>query len=678
MIVFDQLKKNDLPLRVLTLGVLAGLLILLGGLWWVQIISYHHHTDNERNQSYRTVRIPAIRGKILDRNGQVLAENRPSYDINLYIAELRPQFEAEFRRIRPLRQSTNPPVFWKRWLGAETPKAVPARLTVNQRATLSAQARFNVAQSVVGDVRQALGVDIPFVEKEFNAHYAKLRALPMPIVENLDSPQLARFLENAALPPSVDLETEPLRYYPNGKLAAHLLGHLVKDVSSKTDEVSSVNYRLTDYRGNLGLERAFDEELRGKAGVKSVLVNNLGYRESENIWFPTEPGKNLILTIDLPLQKAAEEALYKEVGPDVAGAIVVMDANNGDIFALASAPTFDPNDFIPGISTAKMAEYNDPKSKPMRNRATQENYRPGSVFKVVTALAGLQKGVINERNLHEPFYNPGFFKLGRMVIDDEAAKGDYTFERAFIKSSNTYFIHYGLEAGFAAVQKAGMEFQFGQAMSLPTRQNTAGNFPTPAWIEKMKVEQGLRWQEGDTANLCIGQGYLDVTPMQIAVMIAAIANGGTMVQPRVVDRVVPQAGAEEDSEPRVFPYETRGRAEFAPEHLALIRKVMRADVAVRAPGPDQGTGFRAEVPGMNICAKTGTAENKVGGRVVRKDVWFASFAPYEAPKYVVIVMVEGGVFGGTTAAPVAKKIYQAIQKREQTGDFPARRQVAQR
>lgn len=678
MIVFDQLKKNDPVLRALALVVLAGLLVLLGGLWWVQIISYHRHTENERDQSYRTVRIPAIRGKIMDRNGLVLAENRPSYNVNLYIEELRPQFEDEFRRIRPMRRATTTPPFWKRWLGAKSPKFVPARLTPSQRADLNARARFNVAKRVVDQVGQTLGVEIPFSEADFAKHYSQLRALPMPIIENLDDQLLARFLENSSLPPSVDLEVEPLRYYPNDTAAAHLIGHLEKDVSSKKDEVSSVNYRLTDYRGVLGLERYFDEDLRGKAGVKSVLVNNMGYRESENVWFPTEPGKNLVTTIDLPLQKAAEDALYHRVGPDVAGAIIVMDARNGDLYALASAPSYDPNDFIPGISSAKMAEYNDPARKPLRNRATQENYRPGSVFKIVTALACLQSGVINKTNMDEPFYNPGYFKLGRMKIDDEAPAGDYTFHRAFIKSSNTYFIHYGLEAGFPAIQRAGMEFQFGQAMSLPTRQNTTGNFPTPSWIEEMRLGQGLRWQDGDTANLCIGQGYLDVTPLQIAVMIAAVANGGTIVQPRLVDRIVAQPGAEDDPGPVVFPHEIRGHTDFTQEHLDLIRHTMRADVAVGRPGPDQGTGYRAEVPGMDICAKTGTAENKVNGRVKRKDVWFASFAPLQAPKYVVIVMVEGGVFGGVTAAPVAGDIYRAIQKREQSGDFPANRQMVQR
>ena len=176
MFTFDQFKQNDAPLRVLTLGMLAGLLILLGGLWWVQIISYHRHTDNERNQSYRTVRIPAIRGKILDRDGRVLAENRPSYNVNLYIEELRPQFEEEFRRIRPMREDTNAPA-WKRWLGIDTSKAVPVRLSSSQRVALNNRARFNVAARVVNQVSQVIGVEIPFTEQEFTKHFIGLRAL---------------------------------------------------------------------------------------------------------------------------------------------------------------------------------------------------------------------------------------------------------------------------------------------------------------------------------------------------------------------------------------------------------------------------------------------------------------------------------------------------------------------
>ncbi len=672
MIVFDQLKKNDPPLRVLTLVVLAGLLILVGGLWWVQVIMFHTYTESGRSQSYRTVRIPAVRGKILDRNGHVLAENRPSYDINLYIEDLRSEFAEEFNHLRPRKKPTKQPAVWKRWMGIKSPETVPVSLSSSQRAQLNRQARFAVASRVVNEVSKIIGAPIELDEKAFHKYYVGLRALPLTIYSNLQTNRLARFLESPSIPPSIDLETRPMRYYPNGNVAAHLLGYLGKDVSSQAGELSSFNYRLRDYKGKIGLEGVFDADLRGRAGVKTVLVNNMGYRQTESIREPAEAGKDIVLTIDLPIQQAAEQALYDQV-KNVRGAVVVMDANNGDVYALVSAPAFDPNQFIPFITQSEMDVLNDKETYALVNRATMGQYHPGSIFKIMTALACLESGVLNETNLTQPFYNPGFFKIGRTRINDEADAGNYDFERAFIKSSNTYFIHYGLMAGFSALQRTGLEFQFGQSMSLPTWQNEEGNFPTTTWLSN----RGIYMSEGDTANLTIGQGYIDVTPMQIAVSIAAVANGGTIVQPRVVDRIVPQSEYGQPEPPEIFPYETRGKLNIKPKHLQLIRDVMRKDVGNSQPGPDQGTGHRAEVAGMDICAKTGTAENKAfsGGPVNRKDVWFASFAPKENARYVIIVMVEGGVFGGITAAPIAKKIYQAIQKREETSSF-GRRNVA--
>lgn len=671
MIVFDQLKKNDPPLRVLTLVVLSGLLILVGGLWWVQVIMFHTYTESGHNQSYRTVRIPAVRGKILDRKGLVLAENRPSYDINLYIEELRPLFAAEFKRIRPRKKPTSQPIFWKRWIGVKSPKTVPVRLSASKLAELNREARFAVVNRVVNEVSEIIGTPIEIDEEKFHKHYVGLRALPMTIYSNLQTNRLARFLESPSIPPSIDLETQPMRHYPNRKMAAHVLGYLGKDVSSQAGELSSFNYRLRDYKGKIGLEGEFDADLRGRAGVKNVLVNNMGYRQTESVWTPAEAGKDLVLTIDLQIQKAAEEALY-EPAPNkpkiIRGAVVVMDARNGNIYALVSAPAFDPNQFVPAITQSEMDVLNNKTNFTMVNRATQGQYHPGSIFKIMTALACLETGALSETNLNEQFYNPGYFQIGRTKIKDEAAPGKYDFKRAFIKSSNTYFIHYGLLAGFPAIQRVGMDFQFGQYMRLPTGQNQNGNFPSPKWLD----DHGKYISDGDTANLTIGQGYIDVTPMQVAVGIAAVANGGTLLQPRIVDRILTQT-EHGSAEPENLPNTIRGKLSADPKHLALIRQVMREDV-----GNPVGSGRLAEIPGMEICAKTGTAENKPfsGGTVTRKDVWFGSFAPLSNPKYVVIVMVEGGVFGGTTAAPIAKKIYQAIQKQDPSTFDP--RDLAQR
>jgi penicillin-binding protein 2 len=190
---------------------------------------------------------------------------------------------------------------------------------------------------------------------------------------------------------------QPTRFYPHGSAAAHILGYLRADNRSMEGEVADFNFRLPDYRGHTGLEHDYDQELRGKAGVKSVLVNSLGYRQSENVWNPAEPGRNLVLTLDLTIQQAAETNLQRAM-PQTRGAVVVMDPNNGDILALASSPSFDPNWFIPNISFAAWHWMNDPVLKPQVNRAMQENYAPGSIFKILTGISALENGLTRTRS----------------------------------------------------------------------------------------------------------------------------------------------------------------------------------------------------------------------------------------------------------------------------------------
>ncbi len=414
MLFFDQLKKNDLQLRVLSWGVLAGMLVLLGGLWYVQVLSYRQYTENQKAQSYRTVRIPAIRGKILDRTHQALAENQPVYNVNLYIDELRALFKAEWRRTAPKR-----------------------RMKLAERRLFEAQTRYRVASNVVYHFAQTVREPISLDYDRFTRHYSEQLALPLVVMTNINPAQVARFQEHPGALPGLDLDIQPMRFYPHRTSGGHIVGYLKRDDSSIKDEDAFFNFRLPDYRGDVGIERAFDEQLHGRAGVKSVLVNNLGYRQIETIWSPAEPGQNVILTLDMNLQQAVEKALQTAAplakpGP-VQAAAVIMDPNNGDIIAMASIPGYDPNIFIPRINTANWERFNDPELKPMRNRATQENYHPGSIFKIVTALAILEAGISPAATIQ----NPGHIFVGRRRIDDTAEPGVYNFRRAFVKSSNT-------------------------------------------------------------------------------------------------------------------------------------------------------------------------------------------------------------------------------------------------
>jgi penicillin-binding protein 2 len=628
MLIFDQLRKNDPPLRALSLLVLAGMAVLLAGLWYVQVVSARRYQASLETQSFRTVRIPAIRGKIYDRNGIALADNKPNYAVNLYLEELRAEFQQRYRELKAGRPLKRPEV-----------------------DELSRAARYDVVNDIVQGVGSALEKPLEVTPASFHRHYERQRSLPLTLADELTPRQIALYWERRAALPGLDLDVQPSRFYPFGTAAAHLLGYLQRADSSESDLQAAFHYRLPDVRGMVGIKGAFDEKLRGKAGVKSVLVNNLGYRQSETVWAPAEPGHNVHLTLDVGLQRVAERAL-QGVYPVTRGAVIVMDAQSGDLLVLASSPAFDPSHF-PGISHEEYARLNDEKHLALFNRASQGYLQPGSIFKIVTALACLEAGTLDPE---EVINNPGFFRIGHGApIKDAAKPGDYDFKRAFVHSSNTYFIHQGLKAGPGRIVEMGQRFFLGEPTGIPTLQDQRGRFP-----ELKDLNRG--WFDGDTANLCIGQGAVVVSPLQMAVMTCAVVNGGKVFWPRIVDRIEPMDPASPGRVEQMPAAQIRGELKVNPRHLALIREAMVADVE-----ETNGTGRRAAVPGLVIGGKTGTAENKRGRTLLHKTTWFTSFAAtdHEAPaRYVVLVMVESGASGGLTCAPVAGEIYREIQRRE--------------
>ena len=662
MLIFDQLKKDDPHLRWVALVVLGGLGVLLAGLWWVQVVSARDYQANLETQSFRTVRIPAVRGKILDRNGVVLAESRPTYNVSLYLEELHKAFDAAYatqaRRARAaLKQKQS-----------ELEKQLHRRLTKEERKGFSfdfktrnllrQETRYAVASNVVAQVSRRLGQPLWLNPTNFERHYETRLALPCPVLTGLNPMQIARFEEQSTSPIGVDLDVQATRWYPFETTAAHVVGHLRRNDDSKEGEEAFFSFRLPDYQGEVGVECGFDKDLRGMAGAKSVLVNNEGYSQTENVWTPAEPGSNVVLTIDLRLQQAAEHALQKVFGPDTRGAAIVMDVQTGDILAMASSPTINPNWYVQGITHAEWQRITDLHAE--MNRATWQNYMPGSVFKTVVGMAALEAGLNPEEIIHvEP--NPaqpnrGHIVVGNHTFRDLAEPGDFNFRRALKRSSNSYFITVGLRIGPEAIIRLGKRLHFGEREGLPTRQDAPGKFPSV---------QGFSsgWTRIATANICIGQDPVWVTPLQIAVLTAAIANGGEVLWPRLVDRIeAPDSTL--GVPPMVFP---RGRVR---DHLGLSARTVQImhDAMLGDTEDADGTGRKAAVPGLRICAKTGTAQvqderNTLTGHTT----WFASFAPYEQPRYAVVVMVENGVTGGATCAPVAHDIYEALLQCERPG-----------
>lgn len=667
MLIFDQLKRNDPQLRVLTLGVLGGLGVLLAGLWWIQIVSARDYQTDLETQSFRTVRIPAVRGKLLDHNGVILAENRPTYNVSLYLDELSKPFKeatlrqftaARAQRQRELEQT-------EKTRGRRLTKAERRQflLSTKDKEALQATARYEVASNVVAQVGRRLSVPVALDAARFERHYETKLVLPFPVITGLDPTNIARFEEQSTSPMGVDLEVQSTRVYPFGTLAAHLLGHLKRDDSSAEGEDAFFSYRLPDYRGELGLEFACDKELRGMAGAKSVLVNNIGYRQTENVWSPAEPGHNVRLTLDFAVQQAAEHALQTAAVPytgPVRGAVVVMDVRNGDVLAMASSPTLNPNWFIQGISHEEWDRISALHSE--KNRATQENYFPGSIFKTVVGLAALENGLDPGEVFRVP-ENPnqrgkGYIIVRGRSVRDTAPPGDYDFPRALKLSSNSYFITNGLRVGPERIVRLARRFHLGERTGLNTRQEVSGSLPSPE-----DVTSG--WTDGNTANLSIGQDPVYVTPVQIAVMISALANGGKVLWPRLVERIEPQDPLSGER-PTVFPApRVRDEVGVSPRHLEILKLAMLGDTE----DPD-GTGrhVRDHEPlvGLHICAKTGTAQiQDVHNNKIGQTTWFASFAPFENPRWAVVVMVEDGKSGGDTCSPVAGPVYAALVKRAQ-------------
>ena len=671
MLIFDELKKNDPQLRFVAAALACGFFILLTGLWWVQIVSAGEYQSHLETQSYRTIRIPAMRGRILDCEGRVLAENSPRYNLSLYFGDLSGEFQAEYATLRGRPQpgtvvkSSRP--IWEFWKRSGSVQKRPA-LTKREISKLEWQARYNVGYGAVAQMSRTIGRPLTFDWRSFVRAYESSLYVPYPIAEGLDPAEVARFEENYSSAIGVDLDVQSTRIYPLGKTAAHVLGYVIKDDSSSDDEDEFFNYRMPDYKGVVGVEGAYDSYLHGHAGEEFVMVNNYGYRQTESIGSEPEPGHNVVLTIDLDIQRVAEQSILQHHGVNALASVVVMNARTGDVLAMDSAPAIDPNYFTRNLPPDKMEEEAalmvDTNSTPQINRATYAAFLPGSIFKPIVGLAALENG-LNPNATYEVQPDPsdpahGCIFVGRRKIRDTAPPGEYNFKRAIERSSNAYFIHTGLDLGIDKVIAIGEEFHLGERTGVfPKRQESRGIFPT---LEEVNSPD---WHDGDSANICFGQGQMAVTPMQIAVAYCALANGGTVLKPRLVARIEPQDPNSDEAATNFPSGVVLGHVKASQRNFQIIHNAMLGETE-----DVEGTGHLADVPGLQICGKTGTAQIKnERGELLGYNWWFASYAPYENPKYVVIVTVQkfhASGSGGIDCAPIAHDIYAELVKKDPT------------
>jgi len=602
-------------LPFLVVVVLLVFSVFVVRLFQLQILQGEELEGIAKGNAVRLIRLEAPRGDVLDREGRVLATTRPAFGVTI----------------------------------------MPSDLHAPER-TLSALGML------LEEPAQELAVRL-------GEPRGRRRFQPVRVAGDLSYDHRARVESHLYALPGVNTDVRPRRHYVEGELAAHLLGTIgeVGLEQLRTREFS--DYRAGEVVGQSGLEKLLEPHLRGREGGRNVVVDVagrvvevLGKREPE-------PGGTVSLTLDLDLQRAAEAAFLPEVlgEPGKMGALVALDPRNGDVLALVSKPSFDPNDFAGGIDARTWAELTGDEWRPLQNRALSGQYPPGSAYKPVIAAAALADGIVTP---HDQVFCPGHFRLGRRTYRcwRRGGHGVVDLRKALKESCDVYFYQLGLQLGIDRIADFARGFLLGQRTGIAIGDEKAGLVPTSAWKQR---RFGEPWQKGETISASIGQGFNLVTPIQLAVAYAAIANGGVLLQPRVVlQRTEPDGTLIPAGDPVVH-----GHLPVAPEHLAVIRDALTA--VVEEP---HGTGGLARVPGVRVAGKTGTAqvvrlehtedldEEEIPVRY-RDHAWFIAFAPVEAPEIVVSVLVEHGGHGGSAAAPIAQKVLARYfeKQRERSG-----------
>ena len=580
-------------LRTVGLFGLLLLVVLAARLYHLQVVQAQYYNGKALNNSVVLEPIPAPRGRLLDRKGEILVSNAPQFELVVVPAEMKDRVKT----VEILSQFL-----------AEKPEVLEEK------------------------IRKAA----PW--------------LPLVLRRDLDLRQLTKATELSELRSGVAVRTGSIRRYQHGKLASHLFGFVSEINAEELRTRRSRGYAMGDHIGKLGLEKQYDELLRGTKGVRQVHIDVLGRTVTEAEIRPPTPGPDLYLTLDLKTQKVAEAALWETLqGLAVTnqersgGAVVVLEAKTGAVLAMTSLPQYDPKAFSRGITNKEYQALLDDPGYPLVNRLMHSSFSPGSVFKLVTGTAGLQGGYCRPGS---HFYCGGSF--GGANCFARAGHGGIDFESAVAYSCNVVFYQLATQMGIDRLHKFCADYGLGSPTGIDLPGETGGLLPEPAWKERVWED---RWYEGDTINLSIGQGFLLVSPLQMAVVTAAVANGGTVVQPYLAEQALARSSAVK------FVAQPKHRElGIKEEYLAAMRRGMRSAVT-------HGTSTAVLLPQVAVGGKTGTIENapSLSNPKGRNHAWFVSFAPVEDPQVVVVVFLEkSGGFGGSLAAPIARKVYEHL------------------
>jgi len=590
--VRENRRELSSRIEIARMAVGGSFAVLAIAYWYVQIVQGGHYFDLSENNRIRSVKLTAPRGYVLDRKGSVLVENEPAYSLQLYR-----------RESKSLESSVE---FAVRLLGLPED-----------------QVRARVARS---------------------RRYPEF--VPIPIAENLTLEEVAEVEARAPEHPEFAVSISQRRLYKRGGSAAHVLGYLAEATPDQI-RASANEYRMGDWMGQKGIESSYEKLLSGTNGEKRVIVDSHAREIAEESRIESRPGQNLFLTLDRDLQEIAEESFADKVGSAVA-----LDPKTGQILALVSSPSYDPNWFTRRVTSEEWSGLLNDENKPLQNRAIQNMYSPGSVFKIFLAYGAL---ALNEVDPNARVFCPGYATFyGRTFhCHRKGGHGWVDLRNAIKLSCDVYFYNLGRRLGVDRISEIAHAFGFGEPTGLDLAHEKAGLVPSEEWA---RTKRGARWYPSETISLAIGQGPLLMTPLQVARAVSALIEGGRLPTPHLfLASQDPKTGVR-------LRYDSPPKKSLAidPTRLSIVKNGMWA--VVNEPG---GTAFGSRVPGIEAGGKTGTVQVVGRESVVRAGAdrhlledhaWFTAFAPIDDPKIVVVVFVEHGGHGSAAAAPIARRL----------------------
>jgi len=583
--------KNKLFICSLIIGSLFLLLVLR--LFYLQILKGDEFELFSIENRIRLINSPAPRGKILDRNNKKIVVNRPSFDLKVFPNELK---------------------------------------------------NIDKVSNILAGI-----IDMDKAEIEQSVARAKKKSayLPFILIKDIDRDTLAVIESNKPDLNGITIEVNYLRDYPEGKLGSLFVGYLGKPNKKDLKKFPLTNLDINV--GKTGIEETYENNLRGSNGINYTVIDALGRQVKSKLFQKdiedkeTLPGNDIHLTIDIELQKKAEQLLNKK-----AGSITVVNVNSGEVLAMASSPSFDPVLFVNGIEQSDWNDLTSNTLHPMLNRSIRGTYAPGSTFKIVTALGALKEDLIDGETT---VFCPGHYKVGKKKFKcwKHSGHGWMNLNSAMAQSCDVFFYNTAEKLGIDRISKYAKVFGFGSETGIELSEKD-GLVPNKSWKYKQFKEP---WYKGETVVTSIGQGYLNVTPLQITMMTAAVANGGSVLKPILIKRIADLGG----NNTMVSSSEVMSILPFDETQIKMIH-----DSLVSAVNEKSGTGKRAKVKHGTVAGKTGTAQvisskTKSKKNIYKDHAWFTAYYPAENPEIAITVLVENGGSGGGVAAPLAKEIF---------------------